>query len=103
MKKLLIIALLFIGCAYYAMWIPTKWALGMSLEEFKKDNDKIVLHYASIDSLVYIRADAAKWEYSPQPYHWYTFVDGKLTEVKRGKYKAKPQTQKIEVELKQGK
>ena len=101
MKKLLIVALLVAGCASMK-WIPTKWELGMSLGEFKKNNDKIVLHYASLDSSVYSRGDAYLHMHH-RPYHWYIFVDGKLTEVKRGKYKPRPQPQKVEVEVKEKK
>ena len=90
----MIYALLIFGCAAP---VASVWELGMTLEEFKGKNDRLELHYASIDSTVYTRGEMGVG--IGTPYHWYTFVDGKLSSVEKGKYVSKPKPQEIEIKI----
>ena len=97
---MLICVLLIFGYATM-QWAPTVWELGMPLEKFKSKNDKLTLRYTRIDSTVYTRYDELSiMDY--RSYHFYTFIEGELVSVDMGKYRSKPQPQKIEIKIDDG-
>tara|TARA_Y100000031_G_C7989056_1_gene278275 strand:+ start:239 stop:502 length:264 start_codon:yes stop_codon:yes gene_type:complete len=75
MKKLLLIALLIMGCAINSQK-DTIYSMGMSVEEFKKMNKGLKLVEQNENGIVYLRKECS--ECNP---HYYTFIDGELKAV----------------------
>ena len=75
MKKLLLIALLIVGCAINSQK-ATIYAMGMSVEEFKKKNKGLKLVEQNENGIVYLRKECS--ECNPQ---YYTFIDGELKAI----------------------
>ena len=75
MKKLLLIALLIVGCAINSQK-DTIYFMGMSVEEFKKKNKGLKLVEQNENGIVYLRKECS--ECNPQ---YYTFIYGKLEAV----------------------
>ena len=75
MKKLLLILLLIVGCAINSQK-ATIYAMGMSVEEFKKKNNGLKLVEKNENGIVYLRKECS--ECNP---HYYTFIDGQLKAI----------------------
>ena len=108
MKKLLILALLVVGCymppptpvVKYLHFTPTDFYIGMSIEDFKIKNPYFnegdaFPHFQLIsmnaNETIYIRQEqekATSWEYAiPQSHkNYYKFFNGKLAEVWKHEY-----------------
>ena len=78
MKKLLIIALLFVGCGTKPVISPkpTVYFDGMSEEIFNEKNDGLEVVEQTKDGIVYLRKECS--ECNPQ---YYVFMYGKLEAV----------------------
>ena len=75
MKKLLLIALLIVGCAINSQK-DTIYFMGMSVEEFKAKNKGLKLVEQDENGIVYLRKECS--ECNP---HYYTFIDGELKAI----------------------
>ncbi len=78
MKKLLILALLFVGCATKQVEnrTSTEYTMKMSEDEFKTKNNELEIYEQNRDGIVYIRKECS--ECNAQ---YYTFIYGKLEAV----------------------
>ena len=74
-KKLLLIALLIVGCAtkHVSSSKPTEYSMGMGIEEFKEKNKGLELVEQKENDIVYLRKECS--ECNPQ---YYIFIDGEL-------------------------
>ena len=78
MKKLLLIALLIVGCATKSVENrkPVEYTMEMSEDEFKTKNNELEIYEQNRDGIVYIRKECS--ECNAQ---YYTFIYGKLEAV----------------------
>ena len=78
MKKLLLIALLIVGCATKSVENrkPVEYTMKMSEDEFKTKNNELEIYEQNRDGIVYIRKECS--ECNPK---YYTFIYGKLEAV----------------------
>ena len=78
MKKLLLIALLIVGCATKSVENrkPVEYTMKMSEDEFKTKNNELEIYEQNRDGIVYIRKECS--ECNAQ---YYTFIYGKLEAV----------------------
>ena len=94
MKKLLIIALLIVGCT-----TPAIYHLGMPTTDFKKQNENVKLYSMDEEIEIYYRREPSGME--PHAiFFFYYFKDGKLIKVVKGK--TPPPAQKYKIEIKDG-
>ena len=78
MKKLILLALLIVGCATKAVENrqSTEYTMKMSENEFKTKNNELEIYEQNRDGIVYIRKECS--ECNAQ---YYTFIYGKLEAV----------------------
>ena len=78
MKKLLILALLFVGCATKRVENRTsiEYTMKMSEDEFKTKNNGLEIYEQNKDGIVYIRKECSECNAK-----YYTFIYGKLEAV----------------------